>query len=442
MKKVMVAAALGAGIGFGGAALLTAPTGVSSSAMAQSSSAKDTYELLGLLGDILDRVEKSYVEEADNEKLVEAAINGMLASLDPHSGYLPPEHFTEMQQETQGKFGGLGIEVTMEDGFVKVVTPIDDTPAARAGVQSGDFITHLDGEAVLGMTLGDAVDRMRGAPGEPITITVAREGLDEPLQIEIVRDEITVLPVRARLEGEIGVVRITKFNRNTSSDLTEKIAELKTELDGEMKGIVLDLRNNPGGVLQEAIAVSDAFLEKGSIVSTRGRDLDQAEHYNATPGDLAGGLPMVVLINNGSASASEIVAGALQDHRRAIVVGTKSFGKGSVQTVVGLRNGAGIKLTTSRYYTPSGRSIQALGIDPDIVVEQLTVETPETPERPRRNENSLRGHLDNDTEENASDGDAEGAEGATRATLRGEDYQLSYALDLLDGVAAITALKE
>ncbi|MEM9726206.1 MAG: S41 family peptidase, partial [Pseudomonadota bacterium] len=332
----------------------------------------------------------------------------------------------------KGEFGGLGIEVTMEDGFVKVVSPIDDTPAERAGVEAGDFITHLDGEAVLGLTLSDAVDRMRGEPGEPIMLTIAREGAEEPLQVEVVRDVITIFPVKARAIGDIGVLRITKFNEQTSSDLEKKIAELKEQIGDDLKGFVIDLRNNPGGLLKEAISVSDAFLEEGSIVSTRGRDLDQAEHYNARKGDLADGLPLVVLINNGSASASEIVAGALQDHRRAIVVGTKSFGKGSVQTIIRLRNAGGIRLTTARYYTPSGRSIQALGIDPDIVLEQLTVETPEETDGTRRNEASLRGRLEADDADDGAEFDQE------RLSLRQSDYQLSYALDMLD-VAVFSA---
>lgn len=450
MKRLMLALGLGVGLGFGGAALF----GAHNSAPIGLAHAKDTraaYDMLQLLADILYRVNDSYVEEVDQKELVESAINGMLTSLDPHSGYLPPEAFEEMQQETQGKFGGLGIEVTMEDGFVKVVSPIDDTPAARAGVKAGDFITHLDGEAVLGLTLGDAVEKMRGEPGEKISLTIAREGEDEPLQIEITRDIITIFPVKARAVGDIGVLRITKFNRQTSSDLETKIAELKKEIGDSLKGYVLDLRNNPGGLLTEAITVSDSFLEKGSIVSTRGRELDQAEHYNATAGDLTGGLPMVVLINNGSASASEIVAGALQDHRRAVIVGTKSFGKGSVQTIIRLRNEGGIRLTTSRYYTPSGRSIQALGIEPDIMVEQLDVKKKETADRPRRNEATLRGHLNNPEDEKAGVEKKDGVErkdgekpevSKERSELRTSDYQLSYALDLLDGVAAIAALKE
>lgn len=448
MKKLMLALGLGAGLGFGGAALL-GPNENAPAGLAHAQDAKAAYDMLQLLADIFNRVDDSYVEEVDQKKLVEAAINGMLSSLDPHSSYLAPEDFAEMQQETRGKFGGLGIEVTMEDGFVKVITPIDDTPAERAGVQPGDFITHLDGEAVLGLTLSDAVDRMRGEPGEKITLTIAREGAEEPLQIDVIRDVITVFPVKARAIGDIGVLRITRFNGQTTENLEAKISELKSQIGENLKGFVLDLRNNPGGLLGQAITVSDTFLEKGSIVSTRGREADQAEHHNASAGDLTDGLPMVVLINNGSASASEIVAGALQDHRRAIIVGTKSFGKGSVQTIIGLRNKGGIRLTTARYFTPSGRSIQAQGIAPDIVVEQLDVQKREGSNRPRRNEATLRGHLENadQAEPEATAAEAEQQldddnPATEREQLRTSDYQLSYALDLLDGVAAIAALKQ
>lgn len=441
MKKFLITAAMGAALGAGAVALLGAPElRLIPDASAQTEDKKTTYEMLSLMGDIVDRVDKSYVEGVEQQELIESAINGMLSSLDPHSGYLPPSAFEEMQQQTRGKFGGLGIEVTMEDGFVKVVTPIDDTPAARAGMQPGDFITHLDGEAVLGLTLSDAVDKMRGDPGEPITITVVREGADEPFDVTIERAVITILPVKARREGDIGVLRVTTFNQQTASDLEAKIVELKEDIGDPLKGFVLDLRNNPGGLLSQAIQVSDHLLDSGEIVSTRGRDISQAERYNAEAGDLTDGLPIVVLINGGSASASEIVAGALQDHRRAIVVGQKSFGKGSVQTIIPLRNDGGIRLTTARYYTPSGRSIQALGIDPDIVVEPLQVEKAEGADRPRRAESSLRGRLEADN----GDEDAAGADAATpssRESLRQEDYQLSYALDLLDGVAAISALK-
>lgn len=445
MRKVFLAALIGSAIGFSGASLLAPQLDGRGVALARASDDNAApYDVLGLLGDILDRVGDSYVEEVDDKKLVESAIEGMLGSLDPHSGYLSPDDFKEMQQQTQGKFGGLGIEVTMEDGFIKVVAPIDDTPAQRAGVKSGDFITHLDGEAVLGLNLSEAVDRMRGEPGEKITITIVREGEEEPFDLEIARDVITIKPVKARAEGDIGVIRITTFNSQTSKDLAEKIEELKAEIGDDLKGFVLDLRDNPGGLLTEAIAVSDAFLEKGGIVSTRGRDLSQAQHYNAEAGDLTDGLPMVVLINKGSASASEIVAGALQDHRRAIVVGEKSFGKGSVQTIIPLKNNnGGIRLTTARYYTPSGRSIQALGIEPDIVVEPLKVEAKEAATTRRRSEATLRGRLENDTlDEEAKAEEAEKHDnGEARAKLRTEDYQLSYALDLLDGVAAISALK-
>ena len=330
------------------------------------------YEQLDLFGDIFERIRAQYVEEVDEGDLIEAAINGMLTSLDPHSSYLPPDDAEDMRVQTRGEFGGLGIEVTQEDGFVKVVSPIDDTPAFEAGIEAGDFITHVDGESVLGMTLDEAVDLMRGPVGSDIVITVAREGEEEPFDVTITRDTITLTAVRTRLEGDTVVLRVTTFNDQTFPNLSEGLAERIEEAGGldEVNGVVLDLRNNPGGLLTQAIKVSDAFLNKGEIVSTRGRDPQDGDRYNASEGDLASGKPMVVLINGGSASASEIVAGALQDHRRAVVVGTKSFGKGSVQTVMPLRGEGAMRLTTARYYTPSGRSIQALGVSPDIVVEQ------------------------------------------------------------------------
>ena len=368
----------------------------------ESEKSGSVYEQLDLFGDIFERIRAQYVEEVDEGDLIEAAINGMLTSLDPHSSYLPPDDAEDMRVQTRGEFGGLGIEVTQEDGFVKVVSPIDDTPAFEAGIEAGDFITHVDGESVLGMTLDEAVDLMRGPVGSDIVITVAREGEEEPFDVTITRDTITLTAVRTRLEGDTVVLRVTTFNDQTFPNLEEGLAERIEEAGGldEVNGVVLDLRNNPGGLLTQAIKVSDAFLNKGEIVSTRGRDPQDGDRYNASEGDLASGKPMVVLINGGSASASEIVAGALQDHRRAVVVGTKSFGKGSVQTVMPVRGDGAMRLTTARYYTPSGRSIQALGVSPDIVVEQPRPRPDEDEEEAvnpfSRSEADLRGRLDND----------------------------------------------
>ncbi|HSG54138.1 MAG TPA: S41 family peptidase, partial [Paracoccaceae bacterium] len=335
----------------------------------ESSKNSSVYEQLDLFGDIFERIRAQYVEEVDTNELIEAAINGMLTSLDPHSSYMSPEDAADMRVQTRGEFGGLGIEVTQEEGFVKVVSPIDGTPADAAGIEAGDFITHVDGQSLLGLTLDQAVDMMRGPVGSEIVITVLREGTAEPFDVSIIRDTIKLTAVRTRTEGQAVVLRVTTFNDQTYSNLESGLSDAIAEAGGidAISGIVLDLRNNPGGLLTQAIRVSDAFLEKGEIVSTRGRNPEDGERYNATPGDLAQGKPVVVLINGGSASASEIVAGALQDHRRAVVIGTKSFGKGSVQTVMPLRGEGAMRLTTARYYTPSGRSIQALGVSPDIL---------------------------------------------------------------------------
>ncbi len=388
----------------------------------------DVYDKLKLFAEVFSRVRADYVEQVDDEVLIEAAIRGMLTHLDPHSSYLSAKNFQEMQVETKGEFGGLGIEVTMENGVVKVVAPIDDTPASRAGVEAGDYITHLDGEAVLGLTLSEAVERMRGPINTELKVTI-RRGEQEPFDLTLVRDRITVSSVRSRSEeGGIGYIRITRFNEQTSPGLELAIDKLKAEMGDELIGFVIDLRNNPGGLLREAINVSDAFLERGEIVSTRGRETDDATRENATTGDLTGGLPLVVLINGGSASASEIVAGALQDHRRAIVMGTPSFGKGSVQTVMPLPGNGAMRLTTARYYTPSGRSIQARGIDPDIIVEQARLE--DVDQLPNRNEASLRGHLEND---NGEEGETPEAEAREDQALT--DYQLARAVDLLRGLS-------
>src|SRR6056297_405809 len=411
----------------------------------ESARTTNVYEQLDLFGDIFERIRAQYVEEVEESELIEAAINGMLTSLDPHSSFLSPDDAADMRVQTRGEFGGLGIEVTQEEGFAKVVSPIDGTPADSAGIEAGAFITHVDGESVLGLTLDDAVDLMRGPVGSEIIITVVREGEAEPFDVSIIRDTITLTAVRTRLQGDTVVLRVTTFNDQTFANLEEGLAE-KVEAAGGMEnveGIVLDLRNNPGGLLNQAIRVSDAFLEEGEIVSTRGRQPEDGDRYNATPGDLADGKPIVVLINGGSASASEIVAGALQDHRRAIVVGTKSFGKGSVQTVMPLRGDGAMRLTTARYYTPSGRSIQALGVSPDIVVEQPR-RAPESEEdeadTPRsRSEADLRGSLDNDSlsEDEIRQIEEDRAKAEQAAKLREEDYQLAYAIDILKGLTAL-----
>ena len=408
------------------------------------------YEQLDLFGDIFERIRAQYVEEVDTEQLVEAAINGMLTSLDPHSSYLSAKDFDEMQEQTRGEFGGLGIEVTQEDGFVKVVAPMDGTPADKAGIKAGDFITHVNSESVLGLTLDDAVDKMRGPVGSEIIITVVREGVAEPFDVSIIRDTIKMVAVRPRLVGNTVVLRISTFNDQTFVGVEEGIKKMVEEAGGmdKVNGFVIDLRNNPGGLLNQAIMVSDAFLEKGEITSTRGRDPEQGERFNAEPGDLADGKPMVVLINGGSASASEIVSGALQDHRRAIVVGTKSFGKGSVQTLIPLKGDGAMRLTTARYYTPSGRSIQALGVMPDIVVNQPIVEplTEQEQEardaeeaRNDRSEADLRGAITNDSmsEDERNQLEADRARTEEAAKLRDEDYQLAYAVDILRGLAAV-----
>ena len=412
--------------------------------MAEETSKVSVYERLDLFGDIFDRIRAQYVEEVDEKKLIEAAINGMLSSLDPHSSYMPPDAAADMRSQTRGEFGGLGIEVTQEDGFVKVVSPMDGTPADEAGVLAGDFITHVDGESLLGLTLDQAVDMMRGPVGSEIVITIVREGTPEPFDISIVRDTIKLTAVRARTEGKSVVLRITTFNDQTMPGLEAELKKQVEELGGidNVNGVVLDLRNNPGGLLTQAIKVSDAFLESGEIVSTRGRNASEGERFNATSGDLSGGKPIVVLINGGSASASEIVAGALQDHRRAIVIGTKSFGKGSVQTVMPLKGDGAMRLTTARYYTPSGRSIQNLGVTPDILVQQPQRAATEatTEEQPKgRSEADLRGTLKNDslTEDEVRQIEEDRARAEEAAKLRDEDYQLAYAIDILKGMAAL-----
>ena len=430
---------------------------------AESSSKEDTYRQLGLFGDIFQRVRESYVDEVEDSELIEAAITGMLTSLDPHSSFLNTENFSDMKEQTKGRFGGLGVEITMEQGMVKVVSPIDDTPAARAGLQPEDFLIAVDEESIIGMQLSEAVDRLRGKVGSKVKIKVQR-GQTEPFDVTIVRDFIKIRSVRSEIFDGIGYVRITTFSEQTTPGLMEAVDDFfKTEGDS-LKGIVLDLRNNPGGLLTEAVTVSDAFLEEGEIVSTRGRNSGDGSHIYAKPGDIARGLPMVVLINSGSASASEIVAGALKDHGRAIILGTRSFGKGSVQSVIPISNSSAIRLTTARYYTPSGISIQARGIVPDIEVKLARIEAVEGG---IVREEDLRGALDgSETESDAgSDGNAgnaagdnDGADSDTGAENSGEadtgdddsdsafnqaeiDYQLARALDLIRGVSIFGRMK-
>jgi len=444
MGKYMMAAMAGTLVG------AVAATQIAGPLFAQEDGRGATvYRQLDLFGSIFEHVQSNYVEEVDVTDLIQAAVDGMLTSLDPHSGYLSPRRAKEMEVWTRGQFGGLGIEVTLEEGFVKVVSPIDDTPADAAGMEAGDFITHVDGESVLGMTLDEAVNLMRGPVGSEIIITVVRQGIDEPFDVSIVRDTIKLTAVRTRVEGDTVVLRVTTFTEQTSSNLEEGLAEAVEEIGGidNVGGFVLDLRNNPGGLLVQAVKVSDAFLDAGEIVSTRGRDPEESQRHNATEGDLAAGKPIVVLINGGSASASEIVAGALQDHRRAVIVGTKSFGKGSVQTLLPLgRDGAdgAMRLTTARYYTPSGRSIQALGISPDIMVEQprrLPDDDGSTEQDNRlfRTEADLPGSLDNDslTEDERRQIEEERRASEESARLRNDDYQLAYAIDLLRGLRAL-----
>ena len=395
---------------------------------------EETYRQLTLFGDVFQRVREDYVEEVSDQDLVEAAINGMLTSLDPHSAYLPDDNFQKMQIQTRGKFGGLGIEVTMENGFVKVVSPIDDTPADKAGILPEDLIISVDGESIVGLTLNDAVEKLRGPIGSNVKISVQR-AQDEPFEVNIIRDEIKIRSVRSRLYETIGYIRITTFSEQTSPGLQKAIDDLQAETADGLTGLVLDLRNNPGGLLSEAIRVSDAFLEKGEIVSTRGRGENDIQHAYARPGDISDGLPLVVLINSGSASASEIVAGALKDHRRAVVMGTRSFGKGSVQTITPMPGHGAMRLTTALYFTPSGVSIQAKGISPDIEVALARIEKLEGG---LVREEDLRGALDN------QEGGAEPKADDTASTEPKDpieiDYQLARAVDLLRGLSVFNAL--
>ena len=399
------------------------------------------YEQLNLFGEVFDRIRSGYVEDVNSSDLISAAIRGMLTSLDPHSGYMPPESFQDMQVDTRGAFGGLGIEVTQEDGFVKVVSPMDGTPASEAGIQSGDFITHVDGEAILGLTLSEAVDKMRGPVGSEVSLTIVRNLDEEPFDIVIIRDVIKLTAARVRVEDDVIIVRVTTFNEQTTPNIKKGIKEKIDELSGKdnVSGFIIDLRNNPGGLLSEAISVSDMFLNQGEIVSTRGRNNGQSKRYSASKGDLAENKPIIVLINGGSASASEIVAGALQDHKRAVILGTKSLGKGSVQSVIPLGENGAMRLTTARYYTPSGRSIQALGVVPDIIVEQLprlNKEKDEDEPSTRITEADLKGALSNDR---LSDEEKELLAKEKKIQLkkiqrRKTDNQLSFALDVISGL--------
>jgi carboxyl-terminal processing protease len=400
-------------------------------------SKKETYEQLDLFGQVFDLIQSKYVEEVGSKELIEAAINGMLSSLDPHSGFLAPKSFDDMQVDTKGSFGGLGIEVTQQDGFVKVVSPMDDTPAYKAGVLAGDFITFVDDKPMLGLTLSEAVEIMRGPVGSTITLTIVREGLEDPIEVKLKRAVIKLTAAKVRLENDVVIMRVTTFNKQTIPNLKDGIADkLKSLSETKIKGFVLDLRNNPGGLLSEAISVTDLFLDQGEIVSTRDRE-GNGERFKATKGDLAEGKPLVVLINAGSASASEIVAGALQDHGRAIVLGTKSFGKGSVQSVLPMGQNGGIRLTTARYYTPSGRSIQALGVTPDVFLEFKSVEESEEDNRKTFSEADLEGALSNDSLTEAEKEMLRKEEISFQETTkrRNKDNQLAHAIDLIEGLS-------
>ena len=407
----------------------------------------EIYETLSMFADVFERVRTDYVEEVDDKELIEAAVRGMLASLDPHSGYMGPEDFRENQVQTRGEYGGVGMEVTMENGVLRVIAPMDGTPAARAGMQSGDYITHADGETIVGMSLSEGVSLLRGPVDSAVTITVVRKGEEKPFDVVLVREIITISAVRHETErGSIGYLRLTTFNNEKlSRDLRRAMRQIQKDLGDDLQGYVLDLRNNPGGLLDQAIEVTDIFLDRGEIVSTRGRKPRDNERWDASRGDMAGGLPIVILVNAGTASASEIVTGALQDHRRATVLGVTTFGKGLVQSVIPMGPEMALRLTTARYYTPSGRSIQALGIEPDIIVEQPRNGDEDSRFRVRR-ESDLRGHLENEAD-NGDDAD-EKEEALSRPALElaandeedGErvDYQLKYALDLLQGAIGVS----
>jgi len=431
-----------------------APVGVK----AATNTDNDTYKQLNLFGDVFERIRSQYVREVTDEELIEAAINGMLSSLDPHSSFLNAKGFKDMQVQTKGEYGGLGMEVTLDRGVVRVVSPIDDTPASRAGIQSGDYITRLDGEQIMGLSLTEAVDKMKGLADTDITLTVIRKGEKKALEITLTRAIIKIKSVRYRIEDEVGYVRISSFTEKAESGLLDALEKIDAELGDKLQGIVLDLRNNPGGLLDQAIAVSNVFLDRGEIVSTRTRNDNQVQRYPARKGDRTQGKPVIVLINGGSASASEIVAGALQDHNRGVIVGTQSFGKGSVQTIIPLGSSGAMRLTTAYYFTPSGTSIQAEGIVPDVIVEQLRLDKADTVQSNGRSESNLRGSLSNPNgdeetdqseavleeeisngkkkieEENSDNKDEDKKEKISMTTAQ-EDFQLNYALNLLRGLA-------
>ncbi|MDC3080147.1 S41 family peptidase [Rhodospirillaceae bacterium] len=397
--------------------------------------ASETYRQLNLFGDVFERVKSEYVDKVSDKKLIEAAINGMLTSLDPHSSFLDKKSFGEMRVQTKGEFGGIGIEVTMENGLVKVVSPIDDTPGSRAGLEPGDLITHLDGVSILGLSLRQAVGKMRGPVDEEIILSIRRKNVD-PFKVKIRRAIIKIRSVRFETIDDIGYIRITTFNQQTTPGLKKAISELKKRIGASLSGFILDLRNNPGGLLNQAISVSDIFLNQGEIVSTRGRDPENTSRVHAKAGDLTEGAKLIVLINTGSASASEIVAGALQDHKRAIILGTQSFGKGSVQTIVPLSKDIAMRLTTARYYTPSGKSIQKTGISPDIVVSTAKIKKNMT--NNQRREADLRGALENtDKEKQNAEADTSKSRRPTAKELANTDYQLARAVDLLRGLSLL-----
>lgn len=443
-QNLITAAALAISVAFAGSYSVSAQTGGKTS---EKTTEEETFRQLNLLTDVLERVRASYVEEVDDKDLIEAAIRGMLSSLDPHSGYMGPEVFRENMVQTRGEYGGLGMEVTTENGVVKVIAPMDDTPASRAGIMSGDYITHVDEDPIVGMTVSEAVKLLRGPVGAPVTITIVRDGEEAPMEIELIRQIISISAVRHRIErDDIAYIRLTTFNNEKlSRDLRRAFREIREEKGDSLTGIVLDLRNNPGGLLDQAIEVSDLFLNRGEIVSMRGRDNQDYERWNASPGNLVGDLPIVVLVNAGTASASEIVTGALQDHRRATVLGTRTFGKGLVQSVIPMGPESALRLTTARYYTPSGKSIQAVGIDPDIELEQPRAKAG-GPTRERMRESDLRGHLEN--EESGAKPEVDNESGVNRPMpqiAEGDeptDYQLNYALDLLEGILQVTGQRQ
>jgi len=424
---------LGAAAGVALTLVLTQPKVVLIGSAAKAA-VSDTYRQLNLFGDVFERVRADYVEKPDDGKLIESAVNGMLAGLDPHSSYMDPKSFKDMQVQTKGEFGGLGIEVTMEDGLVKVVAPIDETPAAKAGVMANDIISHLDDEPVQGLTLNQAVEKMRGPVNTKIRLKIMRKGAEKPIEVTIVRDVIRVRSVRSRVEGgDVAYIRLTQFNEQTTDGLKKALSDTAAQIGADkLKGYIVDMRNNPGGLLDQAISVSDAFLEKGEIVSTRGRNAEETQRFSARAGDLTKGKPVIVLINGGSASASEIVAGALQDHKRAAIIGTRSFGKGSVQTIIPLGAGNGaLRLTTARYYTPSGTSIQAKGIKPDIEVLQDVPEEMKA-RTDTKGEASLRGHLKGDGQEQT------GSQSYIPPDPK-DDKALKMAVDLLHGATTNAA---